>query len=122
MMTVISKALVENGVVSNVAVFDTDNLPSWADSWVDVDGTVSIGFLHDGTSFTDPTPPLTDEQLSSAARSRRDQFLLSSDWTQIADVPVDKPSWSTYRQQLRDITIHANWPNLQDNDWPTKPS
>lgn len=26
-----------------------------------------------------------------------------------------------YRQALRDITDHANFPNLSDSDWPTKP-
>jgi len=25
------------------------------------------------------------------------------------------------RQALRDITTHANWPNLSEADWPTKP-
>ena len=26
-----------------------------------------------------------------------------------------------YRQALRDITGHDNWPNLSDSDWPVKP-
>ena len=26
-----------------------------------------------------------------------------------------------YRQALRDITKHSNWPNLKPTDWPTKP-
>jgi len=28
---------------------------------------------------------------------------------------------ATYRQALRDITSHDNFPNLSDADWPTKP-
>ena len=28
---------------------------------------------------------------------------------------------TTYRQALRDITAHADFPNLDDDDWPTKP-
>ena len=28
---------------------------------------------------------------------------------------------ATYRQALRDITTHENWPNLEDADWPTEP-
>lgn len=28
---------------------------------------------------------------------------------------------SIYRQALRDITTHANFPNLQDADWPVAP-
>jgi len=28
---------------------------------------------------------------------------------------------TAYRQALRDITDHANFPNLQDTDWPETP-
>ena len=28
---------------------------------------------------------------------------------------------TTYRQALRDITTHSNWPHLEEDDWPTKP-
>jgi len=28
---------------------------------------------------------------------------------------------TAYRQALRDITTHANWPDLGEADWPTKP-
>ena len=28
---------------------------------------------------------------------------------------------TSYRQALRDITAHSNWPYLQEADWPTKP-
>jgi hypothetical protein len=28
---------------------------------------------------------------------------------------------TAYRQALRDITSHANWPYLDEADWPTKP-
>ena len=41
-------------------------------------------------------------------------------------VPSD---WVTYRTALRDITAHANWPNLASpdmdgngGDWPVEPS
>jgi hypothetical protein len=54
-------------------------------------------------------------------RSTRDSLLSDSDWTQVADAPVDATAWATYRQALRDIASHANWPNLVDADWPTKP-
>lgn len=118
-MTIINKALVENGVVSNIAVFDTDNLPSWANSWVDVDDTVSVGFLHDGTSFTDPTPALTDEELSSIARKKRDKLLLNSDWRASSDVTLSS-QWRTYRQSLRDIPAQSGFP--ESVTWPTEPS
>jgi hypothetical protein len=28
---------------------------------------------------------------------------------------------ATYRQALRDITAHADFPDLETGDWPTKP-
>lgn len=68
-----------------------------------------------------------DEIVGSAAtiaRAKRDKLLTDSDWTQGSDSPLSnevKAEWATYRQALRDITDHANYPNLEDADWPTKP-
>jgi len=45
--------------------------------------------------------------------------LAQSDWTQVADAPVDATVWATYRQALRDITDQAGFPN--DINWPTQP-
>ena len=62
-----------------------------------------------------------DDNVATSNRSTRDSLLSDSDWTQVADAPVDTTAWATYRQALRAITIHADWPNLVDADWPTKP-
>ena len=43
-------------------------------------------------------------------RKRRDKMLVDSDWTQVADAPVDKAAWATYRQALRDITEQNGFP------------
>lgn len=52
-------------------------------------------------------------------REQRTQLLQESDWTQLSDIPQNvKDSWTTYRQQLRDIT---NQPNPFSIVWPTKP-
>ena len=52
-------------------------------------------------------------------RSKRNTLLSSSDWTQVADAPVDKTAWATYRQELRDITAQAGFPT--EVIWPVKP-
>jgi hypothetical protein len=39
----------------------------------------------------------------------------------ILDAPVDATAWGTYRQALRDITGHVNFPYLTEADWPVKP-
>ena len=62
-----------------------------------------------------------DDNVAQSNRSTRDALLSASDWTQVADAPVDATAWATYRQALRDITTHANWPHLSELDWPTKP-
>ena len=57
--------------------------------------------------------------------TRRHSLLKGSDWTQLPDSPLSsdkKTEYQTYRQALRDITTHSNWPKLEDSDWPTKPS
>lgn len=54
-------------------------------------------------------------------REERDAKLTESDWTQVVDAPVNQAAWATYRQALRDIPTHANFPNLTETDWPTKP-
>lgn len=68
------------------------------------------------------------ETASKAAnlRAARDQALKASDWTQLADAPVDKEAWATYRQALRDLPDDENWPNVQlpnNPDWvdPSQP-
>ena len=57
-------------------------------------------------------------------RSTRNQLLSDSDWTQFNDSPLTdeaKALWVTHRTALRDLTAHENWPNLANDDWPTKP-
>jgi hypothetical protein len=53
-------------------------------------------------------------------RTKRDGLLAETDYFALTDVTMDAPM-TTYRQALRDITAHANWPDLADDDWPTKP-
>lgn len=59
------------------------------------------------------------ERLASQIRSKRNDLLVSSDWTQISDATVDKTIWATYRQELRNITNQADFPWTVL--WPTKP-
>jgi len=63
-----------------------------------------------------------DDSVALSNRGQRDNLLMQSDWTQVADAPVDATAWATYRQALRDITSHANFPNLNEADWPVKPA
>lgn len=64
-------------------------------------------------------PAKSASRQATAARSERDILLSASDWTQVADAPVDQAAWATYRQSLRDIPQQAGFPsNIM---WPSKP-
>ena len=65
--------------------------------------------------------PTETEILSMAdsVRSERTRLLQESDWTQVADAPVDKVAWATYRQALRDVTAQPAFPTAVN--WPAKP-
>tara|TARA_R110000868_G_scaffold46507_2_gene153556 strand:+ start:6202 stop:6474 length:273 start_codon:yes stop_codon:yes gene_type:complete len=58
-------------------------------------------------------------QAGSAAREQRTVLLTKSDWTQVADAPVDQQAWATYRQGLRDITSQEGFPEAIM--WPVAP-
>ena len=60
-----------------------------------------------------------DADTATEVRASRDEKLTESDWTQVADAPVDQAAWATYRQALRDIPAQAGFPNTID--WPVKP-
>lgn len=61
-----------------------------------------------------------DAQVAEGNRSERDRLLAETDWHALSDVTMSA-EMTTYRQALRDITSHANWPYLNNDDWPTKP-
>lgn len=60
----------------------------------------------------------TDAQADSV-RSDRNLKLAATDWTQVADAPIDQAAWAAYRQALRDITKQVGFP--WDIKWPISP-
>lgn len=59
------------------------------------------------------------ELKADAKRAERNKLLAACDWTQVADAPVDRAAWATYRQQLRDLPDNPNWPEI---DFPDPPA
>ena len=55
-----------------------------------------------------------------SVRDQRDRLLAETDYLALSDNTLTT-EMTTYRQALRDITSHANYPNLGVDDWPTKP-
>lgn len=52
-------------------------------------------------------------------RTKRDELLQQSDWTQVPDAPVDKVAWAAYRQELRDLPSNTTDPS--NPNWPLPP-
>ncbi len=61
-----------------------------------------------------------DANAATANRSTRNAKLAETDFYALSDVTMSS-EMTTYRQALRDLPTHDNWPNLNDADWPTKP-
>lgn len=95
------------------------------------DADVSDFVLEDGAirpmTEDELAARLTAMQATGAAfdnRNLRDQMMTASDWVVTKALEADEavPSaWVTYRQALRDITSHSNWPLLEEADWPVAP-
>lgn len=60
------------------------------------------------------------EKQSVFVREQRNNLLSQTDWTQVADAPVDKQAWASYRQELRDITSQTSFPFAIL--WPVAPN
>lgn len=61
-----------------------------------------------------------DANTATANRATRDAKLAETDFYALSDVTMST-EMQTYRQALRDLPSHSNWPNLEEADWPTKP-
>lgn len=89
------------------------------------------GDSYDGLDWLDDAPkPTLDELVAAwpeveserawaAVRVERDRLLAASDWTQVADAPVDASVWASYRQALRDVP--QDFADPAEVVWPEVP-
>jgi hypothetical protein len=87
-------------------------------SWVDCDASVEVGFVYDGTAFTNPETVLSAEENLERLRARRNVLLAETDWWASSDLTMTAEQ-TAYRQALRDIT--DTYSSLDTVVWPTKP-
>lgn len=59
------------------------------------------------------------EVLGRQIRQQRDRLLAECDWRSLPDAPGYRDAWLKYRQELRDMTEQADFP--ERCDWPTPP-
>ena len=104
--------------VRNGATQDANG--NWVQAWsvVDMfadtteDGVTTTKAEHEAAYQAD-----LDAKAAESVRTQRDAKLAETDWTALTDVTM-AAEMTTYRQALRDITLHADFPHLQDSDWP----
>ena len=106
-------------VIRNGVVQDANS--NWVQAWQIVDMFSDDAEL--GTKAEQEAAYQTQLDTSAAERNRetRDRLIAETDWWASSDLTMTAEQ-TAYRQALRDITSHANWPHLEDADWPTKPS
>jgi hypothetical protein len=105
-------AIIENGKVANIALAESPLESNWVPG-----EDAAIGDLYQDGQFV-PAPPDTEAE-ANAARAQRNALLAASDWTQLADAPVDDLAWAVYRQELRDVPNQAGFPLTIV--WPVQP-
>lgn len=97
---------------------------NWVQAWsvVDMfqDYTDDEGVTHTKADQEAAYQADLDAKAAAAVRSTRDAKIAETDWMALTDVTMST-EMAAYRQALRDITTHANFPYLQETDWPTKP-
>ena len=100
---------------------------NWVQAWsvVDMfadtteDGVTTTKAEHEAAYQAD-----LDAKAAESVRTQRDAKLAESDWMVIKSAETGialAAEWATYRQALRDITTHANFPNLEEANWPVAP-
>jgi hypothetical protein len=67
-----------------------------------------------------PNGQESNDEVAERNRMFRNDRLTETDWWANSDVTMTEAQ-RTYRQALRDLTSHANWPHLNADDWPAKP-
>ena len=108
--------------VRNGATQDANG--NWVQAWsvVDMfqDYTDDEGVTHTKADQEAAYQADLDAKAAASVRSTRDAKIAETDWMALTDVTMST-EMAAYRQALRDITTHANFPYLQETDWPTKP-
>ena len=124
-------AVVKDGIVINIVVWDGETEWQPDEGYaVKTDGSVGIGWLYDGETFTPPpVAPPSHAQLVAAAEQEKQYRLTVAD-NQIAPLQdavdldmateqeeADLLAWKKYRIQVNRV----NTDTAPDINWPAKP-
>lgn len=110
------KQVGRNGVVQDAS-------SNWVEAWQETDmfaDTTVDGVTTTKAEHETAYQAQLDADAAKGVRATRDGLLTGTDWHGMSDVTMSS-DMTTYRQALRDITAHADFPNLENADWPTAP-
>ena len=100
-----------------------DSLGNWVEKYVARD--MFADTTEDGVTTTKSEHEAAyqaglDANVATSNRAARDNLIAETDFYALSDVSMSD-DMTAYRQALRDLPRHSNWPNLESGDWPTKP-
>ena len=98
---------------------EQDANDNWVQKWTETDMFADTEDKTKAEQETEYQAGL-DADAAKAVRSQRDGLLAETDFYALSDVTMSD-EMTTYRQALRDISLHESFPNLEKDDWPTKP-
>ena len=78
-----------------------------------------LDIIHTLDNYREVSPEDTDDKLFKRIRIWRNEQLVKSDWTQLADSVCNKTAWAEYRQTLRDLPVSN--PDPQQIEIPIQP-
>jgi len=93
---------------------------NWVEAWQITDMFADDDELGTKAEQEAAYQQMLDDNAAKGNRAERDRLIAVTDFYALSDVTMSA-EMATYRQALRDITTHANWPFLEEADWPTKP-
>jgi len=117
----------ETGRVEMVIFHSDETIPEPREGFEFIEGNASIYNLiaHSDLFYTDGRfvareRTITSDQAWTELRQRRNALLLSTDWTQLPDVPeATRQAFTAYRQALRDLPENTTDP--LNPAWPEMP-
>ena len=132
--TLVGLGISEYRILDSKNIVDETSYKNSIQKVVGVTTDTGEGILGDMTIDWTTFKAKYDEEIikypMTILRLQRNQRILSTDWSQLGDVPVGiKTTYESYRQALRDLPASAN-PKLDADGnldqssftWPTEPS
>ena len=102
---------------------EQDSNDNWVEKYVaqdmfadtTVDGVTTTKSAHEATYQAG-----LDAVTAATNRTTRNTLIAETDFYALSDVTMTD-AMTAYREALRNLPDHDNWPNLESANWPTKP-